>query len=98
LHAPVPEVHMADLWDDEDQYWRSNYTSRPYASGRDYDSLRGGYRYGYESASRHKGRNWTDVERDLESGWNSYEHRGQSTWQQVKDAARDAWDRVTGKK
>jgi hypothetical protein len=89
---------MADPWDDEDVYWRNNYSTRPYAAGRDYETLRPGYRYGYESASRYTGRNWTDVEKDLERDWNSYPHRSTSAWQQVKDAARDAWDRVTGRK
>ena len=85
-------------WDDEDTYWRSNYQSRPYASGgsSDYDAFRPGYRYGYESAGRYQGRNWNEVESDLSRDWNSYEHRGKSTWEQVKGAVRDAWDRVTG--
>lgn len=84
-------------WGDEDNYWRTNYSNRPYASGGSgYDSFQPGYRYGYELANRHQGRDWTDVENDLSQGWNSYEHRGGSTWEQVKDAVRDAWDRVTG--
>ncbi len=60
---------MADLWDDEDRYWRQNYTSRPYAKGSDYDTLAPGYRYGYESATKHHGRAWNDVESDLERDW-----------------------------
>jgi hypothetical protein len=89
---------MADLWDDEDRYWRQNYASRPYATGSDYDTLSPGYRYGYESAQRYRDRAWDDVEGDLERDWNTYSYRGKSTWQQVKDAARDAWDRVTGRR
>jgi hypothetical protein len=89
---------MANVWDDDDAYWQANYSTRPYATGRDYESLRPGYRYGYESAGRYSGRQWTDVERDLERDWSNYPHRGTSTWQQVKDAVRDAWDRVTGRK
>jgi hypothetical protein len=95
---------MADIgrrsdWDDEDSYWRENYSSRPYASGSDYESWRPGYRYGYESASKHQGRRWEEVERDLERDWDTYEHGGsnRSAWQQIKDAVRDGWDRVTGK-
>lgn len=85
-------------WDDDDTYWRSNYTSRPYASGSaNYDQWRGAYRYGFESANRYTGRNWKDVESDLSRGWNSYEHRGTSTWEQVKAAVRDAWDRAMGR-
>lgn len=86
-------------WDEEDLYWKSNYNTRPYASGASsYDTYRPGYRYGYEAAHRHQDRKWTEVESDLSRSWNSYEHRGSSTWEQVKDAARDAWDRVTGRR
>jgi hypothetical protein len=89
---------MADLlWDDEDAYWRNSFSSRPYASGGTYDTYRPGYRYGYESAQRYRGRSWDDVERDLERDWDSYADRGTSTWQQMKNAVRDAWDRVTGR-
>jgi hypothetical protein len=87
-------------WDDEDTYWRTNYRNRPYASAgtNEYDYYRPGYRYGYESASRYKDREWNDVESDLSRDWESYEHRGNSTWENVKGAVRDAWDRVTGKR
>lgn len=88
---------MADIWTDEDKFWRDNYGTRPYGQGIPYDTLSGGYRYGTEAATRHAGRSWADVESDLARDWDRYEHRGQSTWAQVKDAVRDAWDRVTGK-
>jgi len=88
---------MADLWDEEDRYWRQNYGGRPYGTGSDYDTLAPGYRYGYESATKHRGRAWNDVESDLERDWDSYSYRGKSSWQQVKAAVRDAWDRVTGR-
>ena len=84
-------------WDDEDTYWRGNYSNRPYVkSSQEYDYYRPGYRYGYEAANRYPDRQWNDVESELSRSWNSYEHRGQSTWDQIKGAVRDAWDRVTG--
>ena len=85
-------------WDTEDSYWRDNFQSRPYVLGDDYDRYRPAYRYGFESARHHMGRNWDDAEVDLKSGWDRYEHRGglQATWEDIKDAVRDAWDRVTG--
>jgi hypothetical protein len=86
-----------DKWNEEDLFWRSNYRSRPYATGRDYDALSGGYRYGFEAAGRYPARSWDEVEADLKSGWNTYQYRGESTWEQIKDAVRDAWDRVTGR-
>ena len=85
-------------WNDEDEYWRTNFRNRPYASsaGHDYDYYQPGYRYGYDAANRYRDRGWADVESDLSSGWDSYKDRGTSTWEQMKDAVRDAWDRITG--
>ena len=83
-------------WDDEESYWRDSWSTRPYVTGdRGYDYYRPGYRYGFEAANRHRGRQWDEVEGELRTGWDRYEHRGQSTWEHVKDAARDAWDRAT---
>ena len=86
-------------WNTEDEYWRQNYRTRPYAtSGNyDYDYYRPGYRFGVESASRYSGRKWEEAESDLRRDWDRYEHRGESTWEHIKSAVRDAWDRVTGK-
>jgi hypothetical protein len=83
-------------WNDEDAWWRDNFSSRPYATGRTYEDFRPGYQYGYESGRHHMGRTWTDVEPDLEKGWDRFEHRGNSTWENVKQAVRDAWHKVTG--
>ena len=87
-------------WDDDDNYWRSNYRTRPYASSSsfDYDYYRPGYQFGYEAANRYQQHEWKDVESDLSKSWNTWEHKGNSTWEQMKDAVRDAWDRVTGRR
>ncbi len=85
-------------WSTEETYWRNNWSSRPYATAdRGFDYYAPGYRYGYESATRYRGRDWNDVESDLRSGWDRYEHRGQSTWENIKDSVRDAWNRVTNR-
>jgi len=81
--------------DDEDRYWRDNYSTRPYASGRNYDEFRPAYRYGYDSAGYYQGRQWNDVENDLGTNWDR--HSTGSKWQDVKDAVRDAWDRATNR-
>lgn len=87
-------------WEDDDTYWQSNYSNRPYASssGQGYEYYRPGYRYGYDAADRYSDRDWDEIEPDLARGWNDYENRGTSTWEQVKGAVRDAWDRVTGRR
>ena len=52
-------------WTTEDQYWRKNWSKRPYATAdRGYDFYRPGYQYGYEAANRYRGREWNDVESD----------------------------------
>ena len=85
-------------WGNEEQYWRNNWNTRSYAAAdRGFDYYRPGYRYGFESAQRHRGKAWNDVENDLSTGWDRYEHRGESTWENVKHAVRDAWDRVTNR-
>jgi hypothetical protein len=85
-------------WNTEEKYWRDNFASRPYARpDRGFDYYRPGFRYGFESAQRFRGKQWNEVEPDLRSGWDRYEHRAQSTWENVKDAVRDAWNRVTGR-
>jgi hypothetical protein len=43
-------------WTAEDEYWRTNYRSRPYAGSQSYDYYQPGYRYGYESAHRYRER------------------------------------------
>lgn len=92
-----PNPQSSRTWDQEDAWWRSNFSSRPYVrSGRDYDYYRPGYRYGYESGAHHMGRRWDEVEADLRTGWSKYQHRGPSAWDEIKDAVRDAWHRVTG--
>lgn len=84
-------------WTSEEEYWRENYRSRPYADeNRSFDDYKPGYRYGYESADRLGKRPWNEAEPELRSGWDRYEGRGDSTWENIKDSVKDAWDRVTG--
>ncbi len=93
------EQNSGFAWEDEDSYWRKNYSNRPYATaGRAYEEYQPGYRFGYEAANRHQDREWSDVEPELRRNWNTYDSRGNSTWEQMKEAVRDAWDRVTGRR
>lgn len=91
---------MADTrtWNDEDRWWRDNFSSRPYATGRTYEEFRPAYQYGFESGQHHLGRKWDDVESDLKTGWEKFEGRrgAGGTWESVKQAVRDAWYRITG--
>ncbi len=97
--SPAEGSNWQASWETEDNYWHENFSSRPYSQGPDYyDRFRPGYRYGFESAQHHLGREWDEAEPDLRQGWESYEHRGQNptAWDEIKQAVRDAWDRVAG--
>ena len=86
-------------WNLDQNWWRENFRDRPYVSAdRTFEYYEPGYRYGYESANRFRGKNWNDVESTLRSDFDRIEYRGQSTWDNMKDAIHDAWDRVTGKR
>jgi hypothetical protein len=83
-------------WTDEDRYWRDSFRTRPYVTGdRDYDFYQPAYRYGFESATKYRGRPWGEVESSLSRGWETAPGHSKSTWQEIKDVVRDAWDRVT---
>jgi hypothetical protein len=97
--SPVEDPTWKAAWETEDNYWFENFSSRPYALGPDfYDRFRPAFRYGFESARHHLGRDWEEAEPDLRRGWESYPHRGPepTAWEEIKEAVRDAWDRVVG--
>ena len=86
-------------WNLDEQWWRENFRNRPYVSAdRRFEDYEPGYRFGYESANRYRGKNWTDIEPSLRTDWDRFESRGSSTWENVKDSVRDAWDSITGKR
>lgn len=80
----------------EDQYWRDNYSSRPYvSSGVTYDEYAPAYRYGAQSYSRYPGRSFDEVETDLGRDWNNTRGTSSLEWEHAKHATRDAWQRVS---
>ena len=78
----------------ETEYWRNNYSSRPYASSGSYDEFQPAYQYGWESYSRHQGRKFDDVEPELRRDWEKGKANTKLGWDKAHSAARDAWDRV----
>jgi hypothetical protein len=78
----------------EDDYWRKNYSSLPYASSGSYDEFRPAFEYGWESYSRYRGRQFDDVEPDLRREWEKGRKNAGLGWDEARRAARDAWDRV----
>jgi hypothetical protein len=84
---------------DDDDYYRSHWTSTYGSSGDTYSAYQPAYTYGNEMRrdTRYSGRNWDDVETDLRSDWDSRYpgDNGMSTWDKMKSAVRRGWDRMT---
>ena len=78
----------------EDEYWRSSHGSQPYAVNGPYEDYAGAYRTGYEGPARYEGRNFDDVEADLQKDYER--NRGNSTqdWTSSREAARASWMRA----
>ena len=79
----------------EDEYWRSNFASRPYVTAdRNYEYYQPAYRYGWESRGRFAGKRWDEAESDLERGWENFKGSSRLSWHEAKGATKDAWHRV----
>ncbi|HVE72234.1 MAG TPA: hypothetical protein VNI54_12765 [Thermoanaerobaculia bacterium] len=79
----------------EAEYWKSNYSTRPYHDKtHNWDDYEPAYRYGWESRTAHRDRKFDDVENDLQSGWETAKGKSRMTWERAKDAVRDSWDRT----
>ncbi len=85
---------------EENAFWESNYRDASYhEKDYDYTDYAPAYRTGYEGFSRHaaSGRDYKDVEGDLEHDYAQNRGPSRLEWDKAKSATRDAWDRVKGK-
>lgn len=80
---------------DDDEYYRTHWSSNYANLGASYDDYAPAYRYGASMAGSdsYRGRSWEDSEPTLRSNWES--HYPQSTWEKFKDAVRHGWARMT---
>jgi len=81
----------------EDEYWRENYSTRPYATAdRGYEYYQPAYRYGWESRAKHAGKEWDSVAGDLQKGWDKARGASKMEWNEARSAVSDAWHRPAG--
>ena len=79
----------------EDDYWRTNYSSRPYVTtSTTYEDYRPAYRMGYERYPEYHGRTFDEVEPEFERDWGSRRGDSRLSWHEAKHATRDAFDRA----
>ena len=80
----------------EDNYWRENYSSRPYVtSGAKYDDYKPAYDHGVDAYSRYPDKSFDDVESDLGRDWGTRRGSSSLEWDNAKHATRDAWQRLS---
>lgn len=80
----------------EDQYWRENYSSRPYVRpGAPYSDYQDAYRFGGQSAGSYD--SFDTAEEELSRRWNTARGESRLAWEDAKDAVRDGWHRVERK-
>lgn len=81
----------------ESEYWRKNYSTRPYAVGSTpYEQYEPAYRYGWDSYGT-RGEQDSDFERvetKLGRDWDRVKGDSRLSWDEAKSATRDAWDRM----
>lgn len=79
----------------EDDWWRLNYSTRPYATaGEPYETYRPAYNYGWQARMMHGDATWSEIEPNLEAGWMAARGDSKLEWADARHAAKDAWDRL----
>jgi hypothetical protein len=78
----------------EEAYWAQNYRREPYYErGYTYADYHPGYRTGWEARARYAGRNYEDIQHDLETDYNLNRGASRLGWNKNRHAARAAWQR-----
>lgn len=91
----TPSGDATTVWQQEDQFWRDSYAARPYVSADlHYRHYRPAYQYGVYAAHHYAGRDWNDIEPELERDWPHNRGETHLTWAEARAATRDAFDRV----
>ncbi|WEF35604.1 YsnF/AvaK domain-containing protein [Pseudoduganella chitinolytica] len=80
---------------DDDDYYRSHWTSNYGNLGGTFDDYAPAYRYGasMRDSDSYRGRSWDEAETTLRSNWES--HYPTSAWDKFKAAVKHGWERMT---
>lgn len=76
----------------EEAYWRERHYLESHAVGQPYEEFEPAYRAGYEGYARHGGKEFTNVEADIQKDYES--HRATVPWEKARPASKAAWQRV----
>jgi hypothetical protein len=82
--------------DREEDFWRTQYRSRPYVTyGGKVDDYLPAYRYGIDAVLQFPDRTFADLLETLERNWPRARGRSSLKWPKARLAAEDSWNRMT---
>lgn len=87
-------AEMVNPTDYVESFERS-YASKPYySSAYSWTDYQPAYQYGYDTYSRYQGRDFAEVEPELEREWNQVKGSSRLAWEDAKAAVRDGWHSI----
>jgi hypothetical protein len=88
---------MADekQWEQAETFWRENHSKQPYAN-RSYNDYAGAYRYAWDTATKHAGKKFEDIEDEIALGYEKAQPGKALPWDTARPAVKAEWDRLAG--
>ncbi len=85
-----------EVWSKENNYWRENYTKRPYYSkSENYKTYEPAYQYGVDLYNRNPGKRYDDLNQNqLQTDWLKVRGNSSLNWDQAEKASRDSYNRL----
>ena len=81
----------------EEQYWRENHPSQPWANEEGkFEHYAPAYRTGYEGAQKYAGKPYHEIEADLARDYEKNDANLAIPWDRARPAVKAAWDRLSG--
>ncbi|HKN79232.1 phage tail tape-measure protein [Lysobacter niabensis] len=74
------------------EHFRKDYASAPYyISGSEWRDYEPAYKYGYDTYGQYRGRQFDDVESELQRNWDATRGNSRLAWNDARQAVRDGW-------
>lgn len=80
------------------QHFESSFRDAPgYVQGREWSDYQPAYQYGYQTYGQNRGKQFEDVEGELERNWDSTRADSRLQWNEARSAVRDSWHHIERK-
>jgi hypothetical protein len=88
---------MADekQWEQAEAFWREHHAKQPYAN-RSYDDYAAAYRYAWDTATKHAGKKFEEIEDEIALGYEKAQAGNALPWDTARPAVKAEWDRLGG--